>query len=1003
MGERGMMADPASQVRVVGGAVLALLVLVFALPAPAAQLNLHHYDTRDGIPQIQVSGVHQDARGYLWVGTYGGLARYNGNRFSVFRGESGLSTSYITVVDSSPDGTVWVGTARGVCWQAGQGFRCANPPGTDQLMVNDVLVGADEVWVAADEGIFRFVDEALEPIESWSTGRSAGAVHSLAFDDRGRVWVAAQSGLFRLSSGGPVEVSLPSEYPAVYDLEFHDGRVWAGTGGQLFAVEPQSGAVAEHGVPLPEKTRINDIEFDRDGRLWLATPEGLVRGLPGKLERLTTAEGLPNNRMLGVTQDREGLVWVATDQGLVKILPGPFEGYSADSGLLASFVRTINEDDRQRLWLGTREGLQIVPRVDGRWDFEASSTILREDGLPDNRVYSIAFGAPGTAWIATAQGVVRWQRGRGVTELIDRSSGLPEQEVHAVFIDRHGRLWIGSTQGIRYREDGELRAPDHAVLAGAFALRIREDEAGRLWFSTLRDGLLVLEPEGTLKQYRGGEGLTDEMLWDLAPSADGSMWVGSNGDGIFRVWPDGRIEQFTTEDGLADNSVWQVLEDDEGRVWAYTNRGLSRMSDGEFVNYTERDGLLHLEGGATGAFQSSDGLLWFASADGLMRYEAEREYRNTLPPPVVIESARLDREAVAPGERLPYRSGSLAFRFAGLSFQDEAAVRFRYRLVGATNRWSEPTDSHQVTYANLGHGDYVFEAKAANPDGVWTLEPARFPFRVATPFWASPWFLATALLALLFLVWSGVHLRLRRIEATRKRLQRIVKQRTAELSEANRRLRRTARTDPLTGLPNRRYLFDRIGEDVARSRRAHYNGSASNADVAFMMIDLDDFKRINDEYGHDAGDSVLLAFSKVLSSRLRESDYMIRWGGEEFMVVACETEAAEAHQIAERLLQAVRDARFSVGEGAESIAVTCSAGIACYPFGEPIDALDWERVVKLADAAVYQAKAEGRDCWVQLAPGERFEAADGEAFVQSVKADAEALVERGMLRCLRGR
>lgn len=76
---------------------------------------------------------------------------------------------------------------------------------------------------------------------------------------------------------------------------------------------------------------------------------------------------MPNNRVLGVTQDREGLVWLATDQGLVKILPGPFEGYSADSGLLASFVRTINEDDRQRLWLGTREGLQIVPRIDGRW------------------------------------------------------------------------------------------------------------------------------------------------------------------------------------------------------------------------------------------------------------------------------------------------------------------------------------------------------------------------------------------------------------------------------------------------------------------------------------------------------------------------------------------------------------------------------------------------------------------------------------------------------------
>jgi diguanylate cyclase (GGDEF)-like protein len=696
---------------------------------------------------------------------------------------------------------------------------------------------------------------------------------------------------------------------------------------------------------------------------------------------------------------------VATDQGLVKILPGPFEGFSVDSGLLASFVRTINEDDRQRLWLGTREGLQIVPRVDGEWDLAASTTILRADGLPDNRVYSIAFGEAGVTWIATAQGVVRWQEGRGVTEVIERSDGLPDSDVHAVLIDRSGRLWISSTQGTRFRRDGKLEKPEHPELAGAFALRIREDGAGRLWFSTLRNGLLVLEPSGELTQYRDHNGLTDEMLWDLSPSADGSMWVGSNGEGMFRVWPDGRIRQFTTEDGLADNAVWQVLEDDQSRVWAYTNRGLSRLADGEFVNYTERDGLLHLEGGATGAFQSSDGLLWFASADGLMRYDESREYRNTRPPPVVIESASLDRSTLAPGDRLPYRSGSLSFRFAGLSFQDEAAVRFRYRLLGATDRWSEPTDSPQVTYANLGHGDYVFEVMAANPDGVWSPEPARFAFGVATPFWANPWFLMAATLLLLLLVWGGVHLRLRNIEANRRRLQHLVRRRTAELSDANRRLRRTARTDPLTGLPNRRYLFDRIGDDVARSRRAHYEGEPANGDLAFLMIDLDDFKRINDEHGHDAGDQVLLAFSKVLSRQLRESDYLIRWGGEEFMVVACETEAERAWQIAERITAAVRSSKLPVeaGEGGERIALTCSVGIACYPFGRPINALDWEEVVKLADVAVYEAKAAGRDGWVQLLPGDALDLAGESDFVGAVKSRSDELLETKRLRRTRGR
>jgi diguanylate cyclase (GGDEF)-like protein len=171
------------------------------------------------------------------------------------------------------------------------------------------------------------------------------------------------------------------------------------------------------------------------------------------------------------------------------------------------------------------------------------------------------------------------------------------------------------------------------------------------------------------------------------------------------------------------------------------------------------------------------------------------------------------------------------------------------------------------------------------------------------------------------------------------------------------------------------------------------------------MIDLDDFKRINDEHGHDAGDQVLLAFSKVLSRQLRESDYLIRWGGEEFMVVACETEAERAWQIAERITAAVRSSKLPVeaGEGGERIALTCSVGIACYPFGRPINALDWEEVVKLADVAVYEAKAAGRDGWVQLLPGDALDLAGESDFVGAVKSRSDELLETKRLRRTRGR
>lgn len=274
------MTDLKNHLRIVVTALLALLSSVGPWSADAAQLNLHHYDTRDGIPQIQVSSVHQDSDGYLWIGTYGGLARYNGDRFTVFRDESGLTTSYINVVDSAPDGTVWVGTARGLCRQNGAAFRCVTPQGMDQLMVNDVLVGRDRILAAADEGVFRYADGRLEPVAQWPQAPEFGAAYSLALDDRGRVWMATQTGLLRLEDGQLVGVSLPSANPAVHDLEFHDGRLWAGSGGRLFVLDSERDAIVSHALPLPEGTRINDIEFDADGRLWLATPRGSSGAFP---------------------------------------------------------------------------------------------------------------------------------------------------------------------------------------------------------------------------------------------------------------------------------------------------------------------------------------------------------------------------------------------------------------------------------------------------------------------------------------------------------------------------------------------------------------------------------------------------------------------------------------------------------------------------------------------------------------------------------------------------
>ncbi len=185
-------------------------------------------------------------------------------------------------------------------------------------------------------------------------------------------------------------------------------------------------------------------------------------------------------------------------------------------------------------------------------------------------------------------------------------------------------------------------------------------------------------------------------------------------------------------------------------------------------------------------------------------------------------------------------------------------------------------------------------------------------------------------------------------------------------------------TDPLTGLRNRRFLEQQLAGDISLCLRRYKQWLKDpaaalplEADLIFFMIDIDHFKAINDTYGHAAGDKVLSQMRQRLLEAFRESDYLVRWGGEEFLVVARGTRRAEAQRIAERIRTAVGGRAFDVGEGAPLVK-SCSVGFACFPFlpSQP-DSLSWLQVVELADQALYMAKHGGRDAWVGLKGTER--------------------------------
>lgn len=984
--------------RLHAGVMPALLLAVAGLAeaAHAQTYNFHHYDTDDGLPQVQVLSVYRDDTGYLWVGSYGGLSRYNGQGFESYTTEDGLGANVVEAIVTDESGRLWAGTGAGLCslvQEVGR-FECLEGGRLAGAYVYDLHAESDRLWAATDVGLFRIHPDGTRHYDQ-SSGLPAADVRSIERDGDGVLWVGTTDGLARLDpeSGRFAPVPVPADAGRrVSALLWEDGVLWVGTGQGLYRYREGEVAAAPGIPPAAAAADIADMAVDRKGKLWVATNLGVLWHEDGDSQLLTRSNGLRYNINFSLYTGREGLVWIGHDQGLSKWVPSPFVGYTGDHGLLDPFVRTINEDEEGRLWLGTRRGIQVVEFRDGEWRFEEAERITTENGLRDGRIYSIAFPAPGEALIATDNGVAKWRSGE-IADTYTSADGLPTNQTQALLHDSAGRTWIGTNLGTVILEDGAIRPVADSMLGGTYVFRFREDQAGRIW-AAARDGLFIIDKNGGITRLSGEDGLTDRTLWDLAPDGEGGMWAGSNGDGLFHVHADGAIDRFTTGDGLVDNFIWQVLRDSRGDIWAYTNRGLSRFDGSEFRNYNRNDGLLHEEGGATGAWESHVGDLWFASADGVMRYDPDYDYRDPPPPNVVIERVRRGGETVSPGQELPPRAGSLDFHYAALGFWSENEIVFRYRLRGLSDEWSDPRPYRPVTFGNLGGGSYVFEVQARAPRGSWDGNTASFSFEVRPAFWETWWFWALSVLATALLVVVFLRLQLRRSEMRQRALEALVRERTEELEKANLQLKDASITDPLTGLHNRRFLVNQITKDIAQATRAYAGPSVhENRDVIFMMIDLDHFKNINDTYGHLAGDSVLRDYARLISDQLRESDYVVRWGGEEFLVVARQAEASRSTVIAQRMVEAGRAFRAKLEGVEEPVTCTCSIGVSHYPFrrGWP-DGLNWEQIVDIADKAVYLAKVWGRDGWVAIHGTERADLSDGAEFLRKLKVEFDDMV-----------
>ncbi len=698
---------------------------MLALPVCGAQ-DLRYqghqaWSTAEGLPQSSVHAVLQTSDGYVWAATEGGLARFDGVGFRVFRQSTEkafVSDDVCCLANDGADG-LWVGTADGLIHlRKGQLQRYGAVDGLPSAEIVAIKAGANGMLsVETSGGGARWTGQRFEKTNVGEdlVGDGRGVVEA----EDGSRWSFDRSGVSVATPGGRrfwrVGMELPAGRVQTVYVD-REGLAWVGMNDGLLVLD--RGAASAEKVNALRTNSVLSIFEDAEGDHWVGTETSGLHILRRLAFRGETA--LADIAVTAVAQTTDGAMWVGTrDDGLRRVRDGVVDEPVAAGALTSPVILCVTPDQRGGLWVGTPDGLNYI---------DAGLKVRRMtsgDGLPDDYVRSLATDGDGTVWVGTQHGLVH-VNGRSLKTLTSE--------------DGLGGDVIGS------------------LLLAAGGAR------GALWAGT-SGGLSRVTSDGRIANFTSKDGLGGDIVSAMARDEGGDLWVATKGGGLSLF--DGRrfvdTGAFVHDAGIAGMSA-----DGAGYLWLRMDRGIDRIAiaalhdcvtkgrcaEGMVAHFGLADGLPNAEvvaGGTPTPWMATNGEMWFATRGGVAVVDTRHMPVAVGPPPVVLQRLLVDDVAANPGEgerQIPFGHERLTMEYAGLSFHAPSEIRYRFRLEEFDKGWIDAGMRRSASYTNLPPGAYRFMVEAAVGDGAWSLRPAEVSFRIVPPFYRRWWFVVSAVLAL---------------------------------------------------------------------------------------------------------------------------------------------------------------------------------------------------------------------------------------------------------------
>ena len=661
---------------------------------------------------------------------------------------------------------------------------------------------------------------------------------------------------------------------------------------------------------------------DETGSLWVGTNGGGISIInPRKRDYVYFSydhddpSSLDNGKINAITQDDRGNYWVSVyNNGINYLSPTGrvLKRYkTADENSIGDQVKVFLKDSKNRFLAGTDKGIAY-------YDPETDSFLLW-DILPDrNRIYDIVETEEGVFWIGTYdEGLLRYDPASG--EL--KNYPLSDTKVFSMLLDSKNRLWVGTNNGLNRMDQGEEvfityrhDEPELGDLPGNSIEDIIEDSEGRIWLAT-----------------SGGAALYQEETNDF--------------------------KAFTENTGLLSNNVSALLECEHHIIWAATQNGITLSDEVKDLGrtLTPEQGIGGWEFGS-GAYIDRDGNIMFGGVHGVTRIpdlhnpDVGFDYRTQITQVKVNESPVEEGQFIYNDSAYIFEPDQrfMTIEFITIDYDSPMAVDYEYRLLGLEDEWRQNGSRNEVSFINLSAGRYVFEVRSRMPNGDYTA-PVSFSFEIKQ-YWYLMWYafiiytmLVFGIVFVIFEMRNARELNKRNIE-----LDHL----NDRLEQANTQLEKISVEDSLTGLYNRRFFDMKLDEQLHLAKR-------SKTSLALIMIDLDNFKEVNDTMGHVIGDRYLQRIASILGDTLqRSTDFACRYGGDEFIIMMYDNSIDGTRMVAERIRETVRNMVLVDEYSGQKIQGTVSIGIiSTIP---PMDA-DGDTYLEAVDKAMYQAKNAGRN------------------------------------------